>query len=81
MKITKIQPINIPRCHRKWAGIEEEKEEEKEKDQDEDNEDNNIDIEKLDRLICEAYRKKYGTYNRKGEFIAYEETEMYDKKV
>jgi len=76
MKITKIQPINIPRCHHKWAGIKE-KEEEKE----EEKEDNNLDIEKLDRLICEAYHKKYGTYNRKGEFIAYEETEMYDKKV
>ena len=64
MKITKIPPPNIPKSHYKWAGIEEEKEEEKK---------NDLDVEKIDKIVRKAYHKKYGTYNRKGEFVAHEE--------
>ena len=63
MKVKKIPPPNIPTSHYKWAGIEEEKKEKK----------NDLDAEKLDKIVRKAYHKKYGTYNRKGEFIAYEE--------
>jgi hypothetical protein len=66
MKVTKIPPSNIPKSHYKWAGIEEEKEENKEKK-------NDLDAEKLDKIVKKAYHKKYGTYNRKGEFVVYEE--------
>ena len=34
---------------------------------------NDLDVEKLDELVKRAYNKKYGTYNRKGELIVYEE--------
>ena len=71
MKVTKIPPTNIPKSHYKWAGIEEEKEEEKK---------NDLDVERLDKIVKKAYHKKYGTYNRKGEFVAYaEETEVQDR--
>jgi len=68
MKVNKIPPPNIPKSHYKWAGVEE-KEEKK----------NDLDTEKLDKLVKKAYHKKYGTYNRKGEFIAHEETEVQDR--
>ena len=67
MKVTRIFPPHIPRSHYKWAGIEEEKEEEKK---------NDLDVKKLDELIKKVYHKKYGTYNRKGEFIVHEEAEV-----
>jgi len=70
MKVNKIPPPNIPKSHYKWAGIEEEKEEEKK---------NDLDVEKLDKLVRKAYHKKYGTYDQKGEFIAHEETEVQDR--
>ena len=71
MKVTKIPPPNIPKSHYKWAGIEEEKEEEKK---------NDLDVKKLDKIVKKAYHKKYGTYNRKGEFVAYtEEAEVQDR--
>ena len=70
MKVTKVSPSHIPKFHYKWAGIEEEKEEKK----------NDLDVERLDELVRKAYHRKYGTYNRKGEFIAYEiETEVQDR--
>ena len=53
MKVTKIPPPNIPKSHYKCAGIEEEKEEKK----------NDLDVEKLDKIVRKAYHKKYGTYN------------------
>tara|TARA_Y100000310_G_scaffold117207_1_gene115958 strand:+ start:180 stop:401 length:222 start_codon:yes stop_codon:yes gene_type:complete len=68
MKVTKILPTNIPRSHYKWAGIEEEKEKK-----------NDLDVKKLDELVRRAYDKKYGTYNRKGEFVVYEEAEVQDR--
>ena len=75
MKVTKIPPPNIPKSHYKWAGIKEEKEEEKEEEKK-----NDLDVKKLDKLVKKAYHKKYGTYNRKGEFVAYaEETEVQDR--
>ena len=58
MKVNKIPPPNIPKSHYKWAGIEVEEEEKKNE---------------LDKLVRKAYHKKYGTYNRKGEFIVFEE--------
>jgi len=71
LKVTKIPPPNIPKSHYKWAGIEEEKEEEKK---------NDLDTEKLDKIVKKAYHKKYGTYNKKGEFIAHEiEAEVQDR--
>ena len=74
MKVTKIPPPNIPKSHYKWAGIEEEKEEEKKEKK------NDLDAEKLDKIVKKAYHKKYGTYNHKGEFIAYaEEAEVQDR--
>jgi len=69
MKVNKIPPSGIPRSHYKWAGIEEEKEEKK----------NDLNVEKLDKIVRKAYHKKYGTYNRKGEFVVYEETEIQDR--
>ena len=63
MKVSKIPPPNIPKSHYKWAGIEEEKKDNK----------NDLDVEKLDNLVRKAYHKKYGTYNRKGEFVAHKE--------
>ena len=68
MKVKKIFHTHISPWHYKWAGIEEEKEEKK----------NDLDVERLDELVRKAYDKKYGTYNRKGEFIAHEETEVQD---
>ena len=65
MKINKIPPPNIPRSHYRWAGLEKEKKEKK----------NDLDIERLDELIRKAYHKKYGTYNRKGKFVAHVEIE------
>ena len=70
MKIKKIPPPNIPKSHYRWAGIEEEKEEKK----------NDLDVERLDKIVKKAYDKKYGTYTRKGEFVAHEiETEVQDR--
>ena len=70
MKVTKVPPPHIPEFHYKWAGIKEEKKKEKK---------NDLDIERLDELVRKAYDKKYGTYNRKGEFVAHEiETEVQD---
>ena len=70
MKIKKIPPPNIPKSHYRLAGIEEEKEEKK----------NDLDVERLDKIVKKAYDKKYGTYNRKGEFVAHEiETEVQDR--
>jgi hypothetical protein len=66
--VTKILPTSIPRSHYKWAGLEEEKEKK-----------NDLDVEKLDKLVKKIYDKKYGTYNRKGEFIVYEESEVQDR--
>jgi len=63
MKVNKILQTYIPPSHYKWAGMEEEKKEKK----------NDLDIEKLDKLVRKVYHKKYGTYNRKGEFIVFEE--------
>ena len=69
MKVNKVPPPNIPKSHYKWAGIEEEEEKK-----------NDLDVEKLDKIVKKAYHKKYGTYNRKGEFVAYEiETEVQDR--
>ena len=65
MKVNKIPPPNIPKSHYKWAGIEEEKEEENKEKK------NDLDAEKLDKIVKKAYHKKYGTYNRKGEFVAH----------
>ena len=74
MKVTKIPPPNIPKSHYKWAGIEEEKEEENKEKK------NDLDAEKLDKIVKKAYHKKYGTYNRKGEFVAHtEEAEVQDR--
>ena len=70
MKVKKISNVHIAPFHYKWAGMEEEKKEKK----------NDLDVEKLDTLIRKAYDKKYGTYNREGEFIVYEEkTEVQDR--
>jgi len=70
MKVKKIPPPNIPKSHYKWAGLEEKEEEKK----------NDLDVERLDKLVKKAYDKKYGTYNRKGEFVAHEtETEVQDR--
>jgi hypothetical protein len=70
MRITKISPpYNIPKEHRKWAGIEVEEEPK-----------NDLDVERLDKLIRKAYHKKYGTYNRKGKFMPYEEIITDDRK-
>ena len=66
MKVEKIPPPNIPKSHYRWAGIEVEEEEKK----------NDLDVEKIDKIVRKAYHKKYGTYNCKGEFIVYEETEV-----
>jgi hypothetical protein len=72
MKVTKIPPPNIPKSHYKWAGIEEEEEKKEKK--------NDLDAEKLGKMVKKAYHKKYGTYNKKGEFIAHEEeTEVQDR--
>lgn len=72
MKVTKIPPPNIPKSHYKWAGIEVEEEKKEKK--------NDLDAEKLDKIVKKAYHKKYGTYNHKGEFIAYaEEAEVQDR--
>lgn len=72
MKVTKIPPPNIPKSHYKWAGIEVEEEKEEKN--------NDLDAEKLDKIVKKAYHKKYGTYNRKGEFVAYaEEAEVQDR--
>jgi hypothetical protein len=68
MKVNKILHTYISPSHYKWAGIEEEKEKK-----------NDLDVERLDELVRKAYHKKYGTYNRKGEFIAHEETEVQDR--
>jgi len=74
VKVTKIPPPNIPKSHYKWAGIETEEEKKREEKK------NDLDVEKLDKIVKKAYHKKYGTYNRKGEFIAYEEgTEVQDR--
>jgi len=67
MKVTKIVPTSIPRSHYKWAGIEE------------DEKKNDLDVEKLDKLVKKVYDKKYGTYNRKGKFIPHEESEVQDR--
>ena len=40
---------------------------------------NDRDVKKLDELVRRTYDKKYGTYNRKGEFVVYEETEVQDR--
>ena len=66
MKVSKIPPPNIPKSHYKWAGIEPEEEK------------NDLDPKKLDKIVRKAYHKKYGTYNIKGEFVAFteEETEV-----
>jgi hypothetical protein len=69
MKVKKISQIHIPPEHYKWAGVEEEKKEKK----------NDLDVERLNELVRKAYHKKYGTYNRKGEFVAHEETEVQDR--
>jgi len=70
MKVNKISHTYIPPSHYKWAGMEE-KEEKK---------NNDLDVEKLDKLVKKAYYKKYGTYNCKGELVAYEEeTEIQDR--
>ena len=70
MKVNKIFHTYISPSHYKWAGLKEEKEEKK----------NDLDVERLDKLVKRAYDKKYGTYNRKGEFIAHEiETEIQDR--
>jgi len=70
MKVKKISNVHIPLFHYKWAGLEEKKKEKK----------NDLDVEKLDKLVKRAYDKKYGTYNRKGELIVYEEeTEVQDR--
>ena len=66
MKVEKIPPPNIPKSHYKWAGIET-KEEKKEDNQ------NDLNPEKLDKIVRRAYHKKYGTYNNKGEFVAFSE--------
>jgi hypothetical protein len=72
MKVTKIPPPNIPKSHYKWAGIEVEEEKEEKN--------NDLDAEKLDKIVKKAYHKKYGTYNRKGEFVVYaEEAEVQDR--
>ena len=60
MKIEKIPPLNIPRSHYKWAGIEEEEEQK-----------NDLDVERLVSLIKKAYYKKHGTYNSDGEFMPF----------
>lgn len=65
MKVKKIPPPNIPKSHYKWAGIETEEEKEEEKK-------NDLDPKKLDKMVRKVYHKKYGTYNKKGEFIAHE---------
>tara|TARA_Y100000034_G_scaffold133222_1_gene198125 strand:- start:3314 stop:3541 length:228 start_codon:yes stop_codon:yes gene_type:complete len=70
MKVKKILHTYIPPYHYKWAGVKEEEEEEKK---------NDLDVEKLDKLVRKAYHKKYGTYDQKGEFIAHEETEVQDR--
>ena len=70
MKVKKIPHTHIPLSHYRWAGLEEKKEEKK----------NDLDVERLDKLVKKAYDKKYGTYNRKGEFVAHEtETEVQDR--
>jgi hypothetical protein len=72
MKVEKIPPPNIPKSHYKWAGIETEEEKKKEKD-------NDLDPKKIDKLVKKVYDKKYGTYKKTGEFVAYEtETELQD---
>lgn len=72
MKVKKIPPPNIPKSHYKWAGIETEEEKKEEKK-------NNLDADKLDKLVKKVYDKKYGTYNKTGEFIVHEtETEIQD---
>jgi len=63
MKVNKIFHTYISPSHHKWAGMKEEKKEKK----------NDLDIEKLDKLVRKAYHKKYGTYSHKGEFIVFEE--------
>ena len=70
MKVSKIPPPNIPKSHYKWAGIEPEEEKKEKK--------NDLDPKKLDKIVRKAYHKKYGTYNHKGEFVAFaeEETEV-----
>jgi len=76
MKVNKIPPPNIPKSHYKWAGLEPESEEEKDKKEKK----NDLDPKKLDKIVRKAYHKKYGTYNKKGEFVAHEiEAEVQDR--
>ena len=63
MKVKKIPPPNIPKSHYKWAGIEDEEENKEKK--------NDLDPKKIDKLVKKVYHKKYGTYNKSGEFVAY----------
>ena len=69
MKVDKILHTHIPPSPYKWAGMEENKEEKK----------NDLEPEKLGRLVKKVYDKKYGTYNKKGEFVAFEETKIQDR--
>ena len=60
MKISKITRVHIPKHHRKWAGLPEEKEPEDNKKK------NELDTKKLDKLIRRVYDQKYRTYDKKG---------------
>ena len=61
-KVTKISNVHIPKHHRKWAGEEEEPKEEKK-----------LDPDKIAKLIERTKdKKKYVTYNSKGEIIVYD---------
>jgi len=68
MKITKITRVQIPKHHRKWAGLPEEKEPEDKKEK------NDLDTKKLDKLIRRVYDQKYRTYDKNGNIVEYSET-------
>jgi len=62
MRIEKISPINIPLSHYRWAGIDIEDKEEKK---------NDLDTDRINKIITLSYHKKIGIYNKKGEFIPF----------
>jgi hypothetical protein len=68
-KITPAAPVHIPKHHRKWAGLEEEEEKEPEDNKKK----NELDTNKLDKLIRRVYDQKIVTYDKKGNIVEHSE--------